>query len=231
MATAAQRRNVDNLVWGHALAVVNTQESPEPSHWCTLLFALPIPAVALDPDAQPRRGQHLSTLIQPDHYMVQDNCTPAMLLLLGGKELVLVTEVHTTELWPWLANNAYGVGWSVAVAKEKLEYPGNWVWMEITLNVYVPADLAALYLPQMQWGLSPAGRARTMHDMHPPQELPPLWVLQAWRDHGLLIKQLRGHCMGAALGLQMTLMLHQARLSQLPHFCLTSVPSPRPCSG
>ncbi|KAJ7940257.1 SNF2 family N-terminal domain-containing protein [Mycena leptocephala] len=119
--------------------------------------------------------------------MLKDDSSPAMLLLSGGKELALVAEVYSTELWPWLANDAYRVDWSAAVAKEQLEYPGEWAWMEITLNVYALADLAALYLPRMRWGLSPAERARTMHEAHPPQEPPPLWVLQAWRDHGLLV--------------------------------------------
>ncbi|KAJ7821729.1 P-loop containing nucleoside triphosphate hydrolase protein, partial [Mycena leptocephala] len=149
-----------------------------------------------------------------------DDSSPAMLLLSGGKELALVAEVYSTELWPWLANDAYRLDWSAAVAKEQLEYPGEWAWMEITLNVYAPADLAALYLPRMRWGLSPAERARTMHEAHPPQEPPPLW--------------LRGHRVGAAVapsgscilsvsakalplykseihGLQTTLMPHQSQ--------------------
>ncbi|KAJ7198704.1 P-loop containing nucleoside triphosphate hydrolase protein [Mycena pura] len=120
-----------------------------------------------------------------EHFMSRNQETPSLVVSSAADVEfgVLNSFYGASDLCLWLLDETYGVKIAATVSS-CISRSGD-VEVTLTLKIYAPKGVRAMYLPRMRWALSNQDLDEFSEQLDIPQGPPPQWQLSCLLDHGL----------------------------------------------
>ncbi|KAJ7197557.1 SNF2 family N-terminal domain-containing protein [Mycena pura] len=120
-----------------------------------------------------------------EHFMSRNQETPS-LVVSSATDVefgVLNSFYGASDLCLWLLDETYGI--KIAATVSSCISRSRDVEVTLTLKIYAPKGVRAMYLPRMRWALSNQDLDEFSEQLDIPQGPPPQWQLSCLLDHGL----------------------------------------------